>query len=145
MGEFDLAAQNILQRFENTQYSFQQSMHHFSTTTSSPLRDQLKNLEDLVNQSLTPRVRSTANDAEDMCVQLNTTSTLAVKQLSDALDMGIRKRRRRLRWIRRTGFMVLEWALVAMLWWVWLIVMAFKLARGVFRGAFSGVRWILWL
>ncbi|KAJ6080101.1 hypothetical protein N7467_009854 [Penicillium canescens] len=145
MGEFDLAAQNILQRFENTQYSFQQSMHHFSTTTSSPLRDQLKNLEDLVNQSLTRRVRSTANDAEDMCVQLNTTSTLAVKQLSDALDMGIRKRRRRLRWIRRTGFMVLEWALVAMLWWVWLIVMAFKLARGVFRGAFSGVRWILWL
>ncbi|KAJ5996361.1 hypothetical protein N7499_007323 [Penicillium canescens] len=145
MGEFDLAAQNILQRFENTQYSFQQSMHHFSTTTSSPLRDQLKNLENLVNQSLTPRVRSTANDAEDMCVQLNTTSTLAVKQLSDALDMGIRKRRRRLRWIRRTGFMVLEWALVAMLWWVWLIVMVFKLARGVFRGAFSGVRWILWL
>jgi hypothetical protein len=145
IGEFDLAAQNILQRFEKTQHSFQQSMHHFSTTTSLPLRDQLKNLEDLVNHSLTPRVRATANDAEDLCVQLNTTSTLAVKQLSDALDMGIRKRRRRLRWIRRTGFVVLEWALVAMLWWVWLIVMAFKLARGVFRGAFSGVRWILWL
>ncbi|KAJ5308980.1 hypothetical protein PENANT_c020G08354 [Penicillium antarcticum] len=143
--EFDIAAQNLLQRFEKTQYSFQQSMHHFSTTTSSPLREQLKSLEDLVKQSLTPRVRSTANDAEDMCVQLNTTSTLAVKQLSDALDMGIRKRRRRLRWIRRTGFMVLEWALVAMLWWVWLIVMAFKLVRGVFRGAFSGVRWVLWL
>jgi hypothetical protein len=145
IGEFDLAAQNILQRFEKTQYSFQQSMHHFSTTTSSPLRDQLKSLEDLVNQSLTPRVRATANDAEDMIVQLNTTSTLAVKQLSDALDMGIRKRRRRLRWIRRTGFMVLEWALVGMLWWVWLIVMAFKLVRGVLRGTFSGVRWILWL
>ncbi|KAJ5747889.1 uncharacterized protein N7511_009585 [Penicillium nucicola] len=145
IGEFDLAAQNLLQRFEKTQYSFQHSMHQFSTNTSSPLRDQLKSLEDLINQSLTPRVRSTANDAEDMCVQLNTTCTLAVKQLSDALDMGIRKRRRRLRWIRRTGFMVLEWALVAMLWWVWLIVMAFKLVRGVFRGAFSGVRWILWL
>ncbi|KAJ5788300.1 hypothetical protein N7457_003290 [Penicillium paradoxum] len=145
INEFDLAAQNLLQRFEMTQQSFQQSMHHFSTTTSSPLRTQLTNLENLVNQSLAPRVRATANDAEDMCVQLNTTSTLAVKQLSDALDKGIRKRRRRLRWIRRTGFMVLEWALVAMLWWVWLIVMAFKLVRGVFRGAFSAVRWVLWL
>ncbi|CAG8399672.1 unnamed protein product [Penicillium salamii] len=145
INEFDLAAQNLLQRFEMTQTSFQQSMHHFSTTTSSPLRSQIKNLETLVNQSLAPRVRATANDAEDMCVQLNTTSTLAVKHLSDALDKGVRKRRRRLRWIRRTGFMVLEWALVAMLWWVWLIVMAFKLVRGVFRGFFSGVRWVLWL
>jgi spore coat protein CotF len=145
INEFDLAAQNFLQRFETTQYSFQQSMHHFSTATSSPLRSQIKNLETLVNQSLAPRVRAAANDAEDMCVQLNTTSTLAVKQLSDALDKGVRKRRRRLRWIRRTGFMFLEWALVAMLWWVWLIVMAFKLVRGIFRGFFSGVRWVLWL
>lgn len=145
VGEFDLAAQCLLRRFEHTQHSFQHSMHHFSTSTSSPLRSQLRNLENLVNNSLAPRVRATANDAEDLCVQLNTTSTLAVKQLSDALDKGLRKRRRRLRWIRRTGFMVLEWALVAMLWWVWLIVMGFKLVRGVFRGVFTGIRWVLWL
>ncbi|KAJ5734403.1 hypothetical protein N7493_003189 [Penicillium malachiteum] len=145
IGEFDLAAQNFLRRFEITQYSFQQSMHHFTTATSSPLRSQLKDLETLINQTLTPRVRATADEAEDLCVQLNTTSTLAVKSLSDALDKGIRKRRRRMRWVRRTGFVVLEWALVAMLWWVWLIVMAFKLVRGVFRGAISGARWILWL
>lgn len=145
IGEFDLAAQHLLRRFEMTQYSFQQSMHHFTTSTSSPLRSQLKDLETLVHQNLTPRVRATADDAEDMCAQLNSTSTLAVKSLSDALDRGIRKRRRRLRWIRRTGFVVLEWALVGMLWWVWLIVMAFKLFRGVFRGVISGARWILWL
>ncbi|EKV04358.1 hypothetical protein PDIG_16050 [Penicillium digitatum PHI26] len=144
-GEFDFAAQCLIRRFEHTQHSFQQSMHHFSTSTSSPLRSQLKSLENSVNHSLAPRVRTAANDAEDLCVQLNTTSTLAVKQLSDALDKGLRKRRRRLRWIRRAGFMVLEWALVAMLWWVWLVVMAFKVVRGVFRGAFTGIRWVLWL
>lgn len=143
--EYELAAQNFLRRFEMTQYSFQQSMHHFTTTTSSPLHSQLKDLETLVNQSLTPRVRATADDAEDLCVQLNTTSTLAVKSLSDALDRGVRKRRRRLRWLRRAGFVVLEWALVGMLWWVWLIVMGFKLVRGVFRGTISGARWVLWL
>ncbi|KAJ5675599.1 hypothetical protein N7462_008496 [Penicillium macrosclerotiorum] len=143
--EFDVAAQSYLRRFEMTQYSFQQSMHHFSSATSSPLRSQLKDLEALINESLTPRARQTADIAEDLCIQLNTTSTLAVKSLSDALDKGIRKRRRRLRWVRRTGFVVLEWALVAMLWWVWLIVMAFKLLRSVFRGAVAGARWILWL
>lgn len=145
INEFDLAAQSLLRRFETTQYSFQQSMHHFTTTTSSPLRTQLKDLETLINQSLTPRVRATADHAEDLCVQLNTTSTLAVKSLCDALDRGVRKRRRRLRWVRRAGFVILEWALVGMLWWVWLIVMGFKLVRGVLRGAVSGARWVLWL
>lgn len=145
INEFDVAAQSLLRQFETTQYSFQQSMHHFTTTSSSPLRSQLKEMETLINQSLTPRVRAIADNAEDLCVQLNSTSTLAVKSLSDALDKGLRKRRRRLRWVRRTGFVILEWALVGMLWWVWLIVMAFKLVRGIFRGALSGARWILWL
>lgn len=145
IAEFDLATQNFLRRFEMTQYTFQQSMHRFATNTSSPLRAQLKDLENLVNKTLTPRVRATSDEAEDLCVQLNTTSTLAVKSLSDALDKGVRKRRRRLRWVRRAGFVVLEWTLVGMLWWVWLVVMAFKLVRGVFRGVISGVRWIIWL
>lgn len=145
LNEFDVAAQNLLRRFETTQYSFQQAMHHFTTTTSSPLRTQLKDLETLLDQSLAPRVRATADQAEDLCVQLNTTSTLAVKSLGDALDRGVRKRRRRLRWVRRTGFVILEWALVGMLWWVWLIVMAFKLVRGILRGTVSGARWVLWL
>lgn len=145
LGEFDLAAQSLLRRFERSQYSFQQSMHHFSTVSSSPLHAQLKHLETLVTRSITPRVRAAADDAEDLCVQLNTTSTLAVKSLSDALDRGVRKRRRRLRFARRAGFVVLEWALVGMLWWVWLIVMAFKAVRGIFRGFISGARWVLWL
>ena len=145
LGEFDTAAQNYLRRFEMTQYSFQNSMHQFSTATSNPLRSQLKELENLINEKLTPQVRATADTAEDLCVQLNTTSTLAVKSLSDALDKGIRKRRRRLRWARRAAFSILEWMLVGMLWWVWLIVMAFKFLRGVCRGAITGVRWVLWI
>ena len=143
--EYDLAAQNLRGRFEKSQIQFQQSMDRFPMETASPLKSQLNDLDDLVGRSLAPRVRAVASDAEGLSIQLNTTSTLALKQLSDTLDKGVRKRRRRLRWVRRAGFVVLEWTLVGMLWWVWLIVMAFKLLRGVFRGAISGVRWVLWL
>ncbi|KAF7597207.1 hypothetical protein BBP40_008049 [Aspergillus hancockii] len=141
--EFDLAVQALVKRFENSQEAFQQSLASYPGT--SAVRSHLSALEDLVNNSLNPRVRATAQDAEDLSIQLNTTSTLAVKQLSDTLDKGIRSRHRRLRWIRRTGFVMLEWALVGVLWWVWLIVMSFKLFRGIFRGIITGVRWVLWL
>jgi len=143
--EFDLAAQNLQRKFEQTQFQFQQSMDRFPNETVSPLKSRLSNLENLVSHSLTPRVQAVASDAEGLSIQLNTTSTLALKQLSDTLDKGVRKRRRRLRWVRRAGFVMLEWALVGMLWWVWLIVMAFKMLRNAFRGAISGVRWVLWL
>jgi hypothetical protein len=142
--EFDVAATGLLRRFEASHDRFQRSVESFPKT-SGALKMQLSQLEDMVNQTLAPRVRALADDAENLSVELNTTSTLAVKQLSDKLDKGMRKRHRRLRWLRRTGFVMLEWALVGMLWWVWLIVMAFKVLRYIFRGALSGIRWVLWL
>ena len=143
--EFDVAAQNLLRRFEKSQCLLQEHMDRFPAATSSPLRSQLQGLDATVNDSLSPRVRAIGAEAERLSSQLNTTSTLAVKQLSDTLDRGMRKRHRRLRLARRAGFVVLEWALVGILWWVWLIVMIFKLLRGISRGAMSGVRWVLWL
>ncbi|KAL5359187.1 mitochondrial inner membrane protein-domain-containing protein [Aspergillus floccosus] len=143
--EYDVAVDNLLKNFERSHERFQKTMSSYPGTNLTSLKSQLTMLEDLVNNSLNPRVRAAADDAENLSVQLNTTSTLAVKQLSDTLDKGVRKRHRRLRWIRRTGFVMLEWALVGVLWWVWLIVMIFKVFRGVLRGMISGVRWVLWL
>ncbi|GES62493.1 mitochondrion protein [Aspergillus terreus] len=143
--EYDVAVDSLLKNFERSHERFQKTMSNYPGTDLTSLKSQLTMLENLVNNSLNPRVRAAADDAENLSVQLNTTSTLAVKQLSDTLDKGVRKRHRRLRWIRRTGFVMLEWALVGVLWWVWLIVMIFKAFRGVLRGVISGVRWILWL
>ncbi|PYH47398.1 MICOS complex subunit MIC60 [Aspergillus saccharolyticus JOP 1030-1] len=143
--EHDAAAQALLRKFDETHCALRQVMDNFSGSVSSPLNAQLSRLEKIVNEDINPRVQAATQDAEDLSIQLNTTSTLAVKQLSDTLDKGIRRRHRRLRWVRRTGFVMLEWALVGMLWWVWLIVMAFKVLRGIFRGFLSGVRWVLWL
>ncbi|KAL1985211.1 hypothetical protein VTN96DRAFT_8127 [Rasamsonia emersonii] len=143
--EFDCAARNLVQRFENTKASLHQSMQRFSKSDFAPLQSELERLETLVDQSLTPRVRAAALDAEALSTQLNTTSTLEVKQLSDALDKGIRKRNRRLRWVRRVGFVLLEWTVVGVMWWLWLVVMIFKVIRGIGKGVISTIRWVLWL
>lgn len=143
--EHQLASQRLLKRIETSHNSFEGSIERLPKDAFSPLKTQLSTLEDLVNKSLNTRVRAATEEAENLSMQLNTTSTLAVKQLSDTLEHGLRKRHRRLRWLRRTGFMMLEWALVGLLWWVWLIVVAFKLSRKLLYGMASGVRWILWL
>ncbi|RDW93874.1 uncharacterized protein DSM5745_01196 [Aspergillus mulundensis] len=143
--EHDVASRRLLKRIEASHKSFENSMERVPKAAFLPLKSQLSTLEDLVDKSLNTRVRAAAEEAENLSMQLNTTSTLAVKQLSDTLDHGLRKRHRRLRWLRRTGFVMLEWALIGLLWWVWLIVVAFKLLRKLLHGMASGVRWILWL
>ncbi|KAL4954766.1 hypothetical protein BDW69DRAFT_135168 [Aspergillus filifer] len=143
--EHQLASRKLLKRIEASHNSFESSIERVPKVAFSPLKSQLSTLEDLVNKSLNTRVRAAAEEAENLSMQLNTTSTLAVKQLSDTLEHGLRKRHRRLRWLRRTGFVMLEWALIGLLWWVWLIVVAFKLLRKVLHGMASGVRWILWM
>ncbi|KAL4869424.1 hypothetical protein BDV12DRAFT_167745 [Aspergillus spectabilis] len=141
----EVASRRLLKRIEASHNSFESSIDRVPKAAFSPLKTQLSALEDLVNRSLNTRVRAAADEAENLSMQLSTTSTLAVKQLSDTLEHGLRKRHRRLRWLRRTGFVMLEWALIGLLWWVWLIVVAFKLLRKLLHGMVSGVRWILWL
>ncbi|KAL2864216.1 MICOS complex subunit MIC60 [Aspergillus lucknowensis] len=143
--EHEIASRRLLKRIEASHNAFQSSIDRIPKAAFLPLKSQLSMLEDLIENSLTPRVHAAAEEAENLSMQLNTTSTLAVKQLSETLDHGVRKRHRRLRWLRRTGFVMLEWALIGLLWWVWLIVVAFRLLRKLLHGMASGVRWILWL
>lgn len=143
--EFNYAARNLLERLETTKTNLNKTMYRFSKTTLLPLEKEIDILEDLINTSLTPRVRTAAGEAESLSTQLNTTSTLAIKQLCDSLDKGIRKRNRRLRSLRRIGFVLLEWALVGVMWWAWLIVMIFKIFRGISMGVVKSIRWILWV
>lgn len=143
--EFNYAVRNLLERLETTKTGLNKSMYLFSKSTLLPLEKEIDTLEDFITNHLTPRVRTAALEAEALSTRLNTTSTLEIKQLSDTLDKGLRKRNRRLRSIRRMGFSLLEWTLVGVMWWLWLIVMVFKIIRGVGKGIVKGVRWILWL
>lgn len=142
---FDYAARSLLDRFEMTKTNLNKSLTSLTDTHFTPLQRDIDALEIMINKSLNPRVRAAAKDAETLGTQLNTTSTLAIKQLSDALDKGLRKRNRRVRFLRRVGFVLLEWTLVGIMWWVWLLVMIFKVIRGIGKGFVRGVRWVLWM
>lgn len=145
VNEHEYAARNLLRQCERSDMLLQQSMHRFSNAICPPLKSQLTSLENLIDQSLSVRVREASIDADNLNLQLSTTATLAVKQLGDILDRAARRRHRRLRLIRGASFFLLEWTLVTVMWVVWLIVMVFKAIRGVFRGAIGGVKWVLWI
>lgn len=139
------AAKQLMRSLESTSNDFRDVLSSFSTSTAPTLHGRLQRLDDLISNTLTPRVRIAADAAGELGTRLTTSSTLAVKQLNDAIDIGMRRRRRRFRWLRRAGYVLLEWTLVGILWWVWLIVMIFKTVTGTVRGLIGVGRWLLWL
>ncbi|KLJ11208.1 hypothetical protein EMPG_13518 [Blastomyces silverae] len=143
--EVTTAARHLMCKFDREVCQVQHAMLKFSSSTSPALKSRLDDLDSLVTSTLSPRIRALTVEADKLTSELATTNTLALKQLNNSLDKGLRKRRRRFRWVSRVGFVMLEWVLVGAMWWLWLVVMIFKIFRGLWRGTVSGIRWILWI
>ena len=109
------------------------------------LHNQIKGVDERINSKLTSLVRGSADDVDRLGAELATECTLSVKRLNDRIDLIMRRRRRRFRWIRRGGYLVLEWTLLGLMWWVWLIVVIVRLIRGLIRGIFLTTKWLVWL
>lgn len=140
-----LAAQISIASIESSNRQLRDDAEHFSTKTIEALHEQIRAIDEHVALKLTPAVRAAADEADDFSTQLTTTYTLAVKELNDSVNVLLRRRGRRFRWMRRAGYVLLEWALLGLMWWVWLIVIIVLLCRGTIRGFVKGVRWLLWL
>ncbi|KAL1641478.1 hypothetical protein SLS58_005983 [Diplodia intermedia] len=94
---------------------------------------------------LTPRCHARADDADAFTREVTSGAALAVKAVADRVDAMGRARRRRMRWARRVGWMLLEWCVLGVMWWVWLVVVVVRTGLGAARGVARGVRWFLWL
>ncbi|KAI9706516.1 MAG: hypothetical protein M1836_003522 [Candelina mexicana] len=116
-----------------------------SNSSANDLLDQIEAVKERIQANLTPLVRASADDADVFSTELTTTHTLAIKQLNDSVDILLRRRRRRLKWVRRGGYVLLEWILLGVMWWAWLIVVAVRLVKGTMMAVVGGVRWVLWL
>ncbi|KAK4692527.1 hypothetical protein P7C71_g4693, partial [Lecanoromycetidae sp. Uapishka_2] len=143
--EHVFAVRTIVNNIETTTKQVRDAAERFSHGTIEKLHDDIKAIDDRVTHKLTPLVRGAADDADNFSTELTTTHTLAIKQLNDSVDSILRRRRRRLRWIRRAGWAVLEWTLLGVMWMVWFVVVIVRLVRGTIGGFLKALRWFFWL
>ncbi|RMZ90173.1 hypothetical protein DV736_g2582, partial [Chaetothyriales sp. CBS 134916] len=144
--EHVVAARNLMLALTEQGATLDSKMKQFSTRTAPRLHRTLQDLEDLVDNKLTPRVRVSADEAGELSTKLNMSSTLAVKNLNDTINRAFRKRRRGpLRSIRRLFFAVIEYTVVTILWAIWAIVTVLSIFLRIVKGSIKLGRWILFL
>jgi hypothetical protein len=142
--EHILAARVLSNDIQLSSQMWQASAESFSTDTAGKLLDRVEEFQDRIT-GLSEITRAGEREADEVSRDLVTGQTLKVKELIERMETLLRKRRRRFRWLRKTGWVAVEWVLVGVLWWVWLVVMLLRIVRGVVGGVVGGVRWLLWL
>ena len=144
--EHVVAARNLIASLTSQSAAFREILDDFTTKNTPALHKDLQALDDLVDNELTPRVRMAADQAGELSMKLSTTSTLAVKGLNDVIESVMRRRRRGpVRYVRRFGYLMIEWTVVGLLWAIWLVVTVVRICLGTVKGVWRVGRWLLWL
>ena len=139
------AAWSAIEDIDTNNDELRSAAEKLSQETVCGMHDEIRAIEERIASRLTSMVRVSADEADRLGSELSTSRTLQVKQLNDSIDLIMRRRRRRLRWIRRSGYLLLEWTLLGLMWWVWLIVVIVRIVRGTIRGIYIGTKWLFWL
>lgn len=138
------AADLITSSLDMNSSAIHQSAEIFRTQTVADLRTSLTDLRTKVTDRI-ERARLAGDDAVGFGALVTGQKTIEVQQVVIALDKFRRKRGRRLRFMRRVMFGLLEWGVTLFLWWVWLLVSIVKIFWRVFMGGVKVARWALWL
>lgn len=142
---YPLAAQVLGGAIQRSGTSWQASAEAFSGTTVPRLRQRIGTVRTRVAVELTGLARQAADEADEVTRDLVAVQRLQVKRVEDSIEKMLRRRRRRFRWVRRAGWLTVEWLLVGFMWYVWFVVMLARVVLGIGRGVYTGVRWLLWL
>ncbi|TKX27080.1 hypothetical protein C1H76_0627 [Elsinoe australis] len=120
-------------------------LQHFRENKIPQLRDRIDKLRHVAGEELTTKVQSSADDADGFTTDLTTHQTLAVKNVHDAIDSLLRRRRRNWRMMRRVGFTLLEWLLLGIMWLAWFIVTLVKMVKTIIVGILKVIGWLFFL
>lgn len=140
-----IAAKILSDDIQLSKQVWQASADVFCNTTVQDLIDKVEILQTKIVNNLIPMARQASDEADEVSKDLVTSQTLKVKHISDTMDTMLRRRRRRFRWIRRGGWVIVEWALVGVMWMVWFMVVFVRVIMGLGRGVASATRWLFWL
>jgi len=143
--EHVLAARILVNAFEQSTELLQASTQTFRDKTVNELTSKITTLKSAVDSDLCARVRISGDEAVKITSWVSSEAPLMAKRISDDVDQMLRIRRRRMRWVRRIGWTLVEWMLLSFMWFIWLIVRLSRLVGGVFGFTWNVVKWLLWL
>lgn len=139
------AASTVSRDIHIAEQVFVRKANYFTDSTVLGLRRAVDRIRADIETVLSPMLGSVADGADALNEQLTTSCTLAVKGINDEAAAMARRKRRQLRWVRRGGYVLLEWAVLGAMWWVWLVVVVLNIVRGVLRVGLGAARWVLWI
>ncbi|KAK3329102.1 hypothetical protein B0H66DRAFT_507578 [Apodospora peruviana] len=142
---YPVAARVLGSSIQMSAQQWQTASDKFASETAPQLEHRVENLRGKLAGELTDLTRSVAEEADEAYTDLVTGQRLKVKRVVDFIEKMLRRRRRRFRWVRRAGWLAVEWALVGFMWYVWFVVMIARVVLGAGKGVVGVVRWLLWL
>lgn len=142
---YPLAAQTLASNIQVFGQRWQAAADKFTSVTGPELQRRVGGVRSRVGDDLGRMTRSAIDEADEASRSLALDQPLRIKHVVDMIEKMLRKRRRRLRWVRRGLWLSVEWILVGFMWYVWFVVMILRVFLGVGRGIWGGVRWLLWL
>ncbi|KAI1204803.1 uncharacterized protein F4807DRAFT_317804 [Annulohypoxylon truncatum] len=142
---FPATAGVIVSSIENSIRLSEKSTARFAIETAPVIQRRIEELHDRVAGDLMEMTHRAADEADEVNRDLVDSQRLKVKTVTDTMDKMLRRRRRRFRWVRRAGWLAVEWVLVGFMWYVWFVVMLARIVLGIGKGIVGVGRWLLWL
>lgn len=140
-----MAARLLGSSIQASAQEWQKAADIFATQTTPDLQRRIDGLRARVALDLTSMTRTAADEADEVNKDLVANQRLKVKLVVDTIEKLLQRRRRRFRWVRRAGWLAVEWLLVGFMWYVWFVVMIARIFLAIGRGVVGGVRWLLWI
>jgi len=142
---YAFAGRSLSAAIQNSGRRWQASADQFTYQTSPQLQNRIGDVRSRIADDLSEQSRQAADLADETNRDLALGQPLKVKAVVDTIGKMLRRKRRRLRWVRRALWLTVEWLLVGFMWYVWAMVMILRVFLGIGKGLIKSVRWLLWL
>lgn len=137
-----VAARMLADYLSSSLSEFEGTLTKFRDGPAKQLGSQLEDLRQRAADHLSNIVHETSDEADAFTIELNTKTPQSTKRVDDAVDEMLRRRRRQLRWLRITGYKLLEWLVLGILWWIWFLVAVFNIGRRVVVAIWRFFYWL---